>query len=157
MSVKPRIGSLSGADCRIGIVMGRFNSFITDRLLDGAVGALTQHGVPEESIDCVAVPGALEIPVTAKVMASKGGYDGLVAIGCVIRGATPHFEYVAAECTRGLQSVSLDLSLPIGFGVLTVDTLDQAIERAGSKAGNKGAEAALAVLETLNLLRELRA
>lgn len=140
---------------RIGIAAARFNSFISDRLLEGAVAALRRAGVSEPSVTVLRTPGAFELPIALKRMAVTGKYDGLVAIGCVIRGATPHFDYVAGECARGVQSVSLECSVPIGFGVLTVDTLEQAIDRAGAKYGNKGEEAARAVLEMLEALRDV--
>ncbi len=142
-------------DIKIGIVLGRFNSFITDRLLEGAVEVLRQHGIDDENITCVKVPGAFEIPLAVKHMAQSNDYDGILALGCVIRGATPHFDYVAGECARGVQQASLESGVPVGFGVLTVDTIEQAIERAGTKAGNKGIDSALAVLETLDVIRQL--
>ncbi len=153
--MKTIIGSFQSSDVTIGIVLGRFNSFITVRLLDAAAETLRQHGVKDDNVTCVKVPGAFEIPVVAKRMAQSGSYDAILTLGCVIRGATPHFDYVAGECARGVQQVSVDTGLPVGFGVLTVDTIEQAIERAGSKAGNKGADAALAVLETLDVVRQL--
>jgi 6,7-dimethyl-8-ribityllumazine synthase len=153
--MKTITGTFQTSDVTIGIVVGRFNSFITDRLLDAAIETLQQHGVGEDNVTCVKVPGAFEIPVVVKRMAQSGNYDAILALGCVIRGATPHFDYVAGECARGVQQVSVDSGLPVSFGVLTVDTIEQAIERAGSKAGNKGADAALAVLETLDVIRQL--
>jgi len=140
---------------RIGIVLGRFNSFIGDRLLEGAVDVLVRHGGNESDIEVVRVPGAYEMPLAAKKMAASGKYDALIALGAVIRGATPHFDYVAGECSKGLTQVSMDSGLPVGFGVLTVDTIEQAVERAGTKAGNKGADAALAAIEMVNLLKKL--
>lgn len=148
-------GRLAGEGVRAGLLATRWNDFIVERLLKGAVGTLTQHGVKREHITIVHVPGAYELPLAAQKAAASGRFDVLVALGAVIRGATAHFEYVAGECTSGLTRASLDAGVPIGFGVLTVDTLEQAIERAGSKAGNKGAEAALASLEMLSLLRQL--
>ena len=143
-------------DARIALVAARFNSFIVRGLIDGAADTLRRHGVPETSIDLIWTPGSFELPLAAQRLAASERYDGIVALGAVIRGGTPHFEYVAGECTKGLASVSLRYDIPIGFGVLTVDTIDQAVERAGTKAGNKGAEAALSVLEMVSLLRRLK-
>lgn len=148
-------GDMIARGMRTGIVLGRFNSFIGDRLLEGAVDALVRHGANEADIDVVRVPGAYEMPLAAKRMAASNKYDALVALGAVIRGATPHFEYVAGECSKGLTQVSMDSGIPVGFGVLTVDTIEQAVERAGTKAGNKGADAALAAIEMVNLIRKL--
>jgi len=148
-------GELMAKGMRIGIVLGRFNSFIGDRLLEGAVDVLVRHGGNESDIEVVRVPGAYEMPLAAKKMAASGKYDALIALGAVIRGATPHFDYVAGECSKGLTQVSMDSGLPVGFGVLTVDTIEQAVERAGTKAGNKGADAALAAIEMVNLLKKL--
>lgn len=153
--MKTITGNYNSSDVKIGIVLGRFNSFISDRLLEGALETLQQHGVKNENVTCAKVPGAFEIPVVAKHMAQSNDYDGILALGCVIRGATPHFDYVAGECASGVQQVSLNSGMPIGFGVLTVDTIEQAIERAGTKAGNKGIDTALAVLETLDVIRQL--
>jgi 6,7-dimethyl-8-ribityllumazine synthase len=150
-------GILSGDGVRVGLIATRWNDFVVDRLVRGAVGALTQHGVAEADITLIQVPGAFELPLAAQRAAASGRFDMLVALGTVIRGATPHFEYVAGECAGGLSRASLDAGIPLGFGVLTVDTLDQAIERAGAKAGNKGAEAALAALEMLSLMRQFEA
>ena len=155
MAYKKIEGELNGSGLRLAVVCGRFNSFITDSLLSGAIETLVRHGVQESAINVVKVPGAFEIPVTVKTMAESGEFDGILAIGAVIRGGTPHFEYVAGECVKGIASVALSTGVPIGFGVLTVDSIEQAIERAGTKAGNKGAEAAEAVLETANLLKKL--
>lgn len=154
--VKNIDGDLSARGTRFGITVARFNSFISDRLLEGALDALTRHGADNANIEVVRVPGAFEMPLALKVMAESKKYDALIALGCVIRGETPHFEYVAGECSRGVSQVSLQYSLPVGFGVLTVDTIAQAIERAGAKAGNKGADAALTVIEMVNLLKKLR-
>ena len=141
---------------RFALVAGRFNSFIVDHLVQAAVETLTGHGIDQSDIDLVYVPGAFEIPLAVQRMAAKeDAYDAIIALGCVIRGATPHFEYVAGECARGLAAVSLEYDVPVAFGVLTVDTIEQAIERAGTKAGNKGAEAALAALEMVSLFRRL--
>ena len=149
-------GDLLARTARFGIVLARFNGFIGEQLLAGAVDALVRHGADPAGIDVVRVPGAFEIPLALKTMATGGRYDALIALGAVIRGATPHFEYVAGECTKGLAQVSMQYDIPIGFGVLTVDSIEQAIERAGTKAGNKGADAALTVLEMVNLMKKLR-
>lgn len=148
-------GEFSGAGQSIAIVLGRFNNFIGDALLAGAVDVLTRNNVKEESISVVYVPGAFEIPLAVKKLADSGDYDGVVALGAVIRGSTPHFDYVAGECAKGLNSVQLSSGVPIGFGVLTVDSIEQAIERAGTKAGNKGAEAAMTVVEMVNVLKKI--
>lgn len=145
-------GHLLGTGRRLAIVVARFNELIGRQLLAGAVDALRRHGVEEAAIVTVWVPGAFEIPLVAKRLAASGRYDALVALGAVIRGATPHFDYVAANVASGLARVSLDTGVPVTFGVLTTDTIEQAIERAGTKAGNKGADAALAALEMANLL-----
>lgn len=152
MSHKIIQGELQGANQKLAIVVGRFNSFIGDALLSGAIDTLKRHSVKEENITVAYVPGAFEIPLLVSKMANSGDYDGVIALGAVIRGSTPHFEYVAGECAKGLSRVQLDSGLPVGFGVLTVDSIEQAIERAGTKAGNKGAEAAITVLEMVNLL-----
>lgn len=149
-------GDLLARTARFGIVLARFNGFIGEQLLAGAVDALVRHGADPANIDVVRVPGAFEIPLALKTMATGGRYDALIALGAVIRGATPHFEYVAGECTKGIAQVSMQYDIPIGFGVLTVDSIEQAIERAGTKAGNKGADAALTVLEMVNLMKKLR-
>ncbi len=148
-------GDLQPRGARFGIVLARFNSFIGEPLLNGATDTLIRHGVDASSIVVVRVPGAHEIPLAVKRMAASGNYDAIVALGAVIRGATPHFEYVAGECSKGLAQVSLQFDIPVGFGVLTVDTIEQAIERAGTKSGNKGADAALAALEMVNVLKEI--
>lgn len=148
-------GDLQIAEARVGIVVGRFNSYIVDSLLSGAIDTLTRCGITGEHVTVARVPGAFELPLAADKMASSGKYDGLVALGAVIRGATPHFDYVAGECSKGLASVALQRGVPVGFGVLTTDTVEQAIERAGSKAGNKGADAALSTVEMISLLRKL--
>ncbi|AEJ42902.1 6,7-dimethyl-8-ribityllumazine synthase [Alicyclobacillus acidocaldarius] len=150
-------GNFIGQDLRIGIVASRFNEFITSKLVEGALDALRRHGVSEEHIELAWAPGAYEIPVVARWMAESGRYDAVVALGCVIRGATAHFDYVAGEAARGIAQVSRDTGVPVMFGVLTTDTLEQAIERAGTKAGNKGAEAALGAIEMATLRRALRA
>lgn len=148
-------GALSGAGLRVAIVVTRWNDFIVDRLLDGAKDALRRHGVEEGRIDIAVAPGAYEVPFAARKLAATGRYDAIVALGCVIRGATPHFDYVAGEAARGVAAVAHDTGVPVAFGVLTVDTIEQAIERAGTKAGNKGAEAALAAIEMANLCRSI--
>jgi 6,7-dimethyl-8-ribityllumazine synthase len=150
-------GDLVVRGARVGIVLARFNSFIGERLLEGALDALVRHGAERSHVDVARVPGAFEIPLALKQMAASKKYDGLIALGCVIRGETPHFEYVAGEATRGITQVGQQFDIPVGFGLLTVDTIEQAIERAGAKAGNKGADAALAVIEMVNLLKKLRA
>lgn len=148
-------GPLLAKDLRIGIVASRFNGFIVDALVSGAVDALVRHGVRERDITLVRVPGAWEIPMAVKRMAARRRFDAVIALGAVIRGATPHFEYVAGECVKGIAQASLGEDVPVAFGVLTTDTIEQAIERAGTKAGNKGADAAMSAIEMVNLLRQL--
>ncbi len=148
-------GDMTIREGRIAIVVARFNSFVVESLLSGALDTLKRHGLAEQNVDIVRVPGAFEMPLATKRLAAGKQYDAIIAIGAVIRGGTPHFEYVAGECTKGLSSVSLEYDIPVSFGVLTVDTIEQAIERAGTKAGNKGAEAALSAIEMVNLLRGL--
>jgi 6,7-dimethyl-8-ribityllumazine synthase len=148
-------GKLDARGQKIGIVVSRFNSFITERLLEGAVDALVRHGADEQAIHIARVPGAFEIPLAAKKMAASGAYDAIIALGAVIRGSTPHFDYVSSEVTKGVAAVSLESGVPISFGVLTTDSIEQAVERAGTKAGNKGFEAAVTVIETVNLLRSI--
>ncbi len=148
-------GNVSAADMRVGIIVSRWNEFITDRLLQGALDELRRHGADEANITVVHVPGSFEISLAAKAMAETGTYDALVALGCVIRGATGHYEFVASAVTNGINTVTLQCGIPIGFGVLTTETLEQAIERAGSKAGNKGAEAALTAVEMADLVRKI--
>ncbi|MCW8829183.1 MAG: 6,7-dimethyl-8-ribityllumazine synthase [Gammaproteobacteria bacterium] len=140
---------------RFGIVVGRFNSFVVESLVDGAVDTLKRHGASEETIEIIRVPGAYEIPLVAKRMAMSKKYDAIIALGAVIRGGTPHFEFVAGECSKGLAQVMMEHDVPVAFGVLTVDTIEQAIERAGTKAGNKGVEAALSAIEMVNLMPQL--
>jgi len=147
--------AMDGAGLKIAIVATRWNDFIIERLVAGAKSALRQHGVDENAIDIAWAPGAYEVPFVARKLAASGRYHGVAALGCVIRGATPHFDYVAGEAARGVANAAHDTGVPISFGVLTVDTIEQAIERAGTKAGNKGAEAALACLETINLCRAI--
>ncbi len=149
-------GKLLAQGLRFGIVISRFNDFICDRLLGGALDALKRSGGSEEQIDVFKVPGAFEIPLIAKQVALSGRYDAVICLGAVIRGATPHFDYVANEVSKGIASVSLDSNVPIAFGVLTTDTLEQAIERAGSKAGNKGWDAAMAAIEMVNLIKQVK-
>jgi 6,7-dimethyl-8-ribityllumazine synthase len=136
--------------------VSRFNGFIVERLLSGAVEALQKHGVEDREISIIKVPGAFELPLAVKTMAESANYDAIIALGAVIRGGTAHFEYVAGECVKGISHVGLTLGLPVSFGVLTVDTIEQAIERAGSKAGNKGEEAALTAMEMLSLMRQIK-
>lgn len=150
-------GLFNVTDCRIGIVVSRWNSFITDKLLEGAVDALGRHGVDESQIDAVYCPGSFEIPLVTSKLAEKGTYDAIICLGVVIRGATPHFDFVAGSATRGISDVMLKYQIPVGFGLLTTDTIEQAVERAGTKAGNKGAEAAMTVLEMISLSRNIQA
>jgi len=155
MSIKSMRGNLVAKQTRFGIVAGRFNEFIVSQLVAGAIDTLTQHGVVEKDIEVLYVPGAFEIPLAAKRLAASGEYQAIIALGAVIRGGTPHFDYVAGSCTRGLADVQMTYDIPVGFGVLTVDSIEQAIERAGTKAGNKGVDAALAALEMVNVLAQL--
>jgi len=148
-------GDMTIREGRIAIVVARFNGFVVESLLSGALDTLKRHGLAEKNVQIVRVPGAFEMPLAAKRVAASKQYDAIIAIGAVIRGGTPHFEYVAGECTKGLSAVSMEYDIPVGFGVLTVDSIEQAIERSGTKAGNKGAEAALSAIEMINLLREL--
>lgn len=148
-------GKIIAHDYRFGIVISRFNEFISGKLLSGALDAFHRHDVQKKNIEIAWVPGALEIPLVAQKMAHGGKYDAVVCLGAVIRGATPHFEYVAAEAAKGIAKVALDTGLPIIFGIITSDTLEQAIERAGSKAGNKGAEAAINAIEMADLNRQM--
>jgi len=150
------IGELSARGLRFGIAVSRFNSFITDRLLSAAVDALERSGAQSGDVDVVHVPGAFELPLSTKKMAQTGNYDALIAIGCVLRGETAHYDYVCAETSRGLQLAQMDSGVPIIFCVLTCDTLEQAIDRAGLKSGNKGFEAGLAAIEMAQLSRKLR-
>lgn len=148
-------GDYAVGKARFGIVLARFNGFVVERLLEGALDALKRHGVAEGAIEVVRVPGAFELPLVAQTMARGERYDAIVALGAVIRGATPHFDYVAAESAKGLASVALASGLPVINGVLTTDTIEQAIERAGTKAGNKGWDAAMTALEMVSLLKRL--
>lgn len=148
-------GDLSARDVRIACVAARFNDFVVEPLVRGALDALKRHGVGEKQIEIVRVPGAFEIPIVARKLAMSRRYDALIALGAVIRGETPHFDYVAGECASGLSRIALESGVPIAFGVLTTDTVEQAMDRAGGKAGNKGADAALTAIEMVNLLRRL--
>lgn len=148
-------GGLQVNSAKFAIIVGRFNSFITDSLLQGAIDTLVRHGANEADITVIKAPGAFELPLIAAEVAKSKKPDAIIAIGAVIRGGTPHFDYVAGECTKGLAQVMMQYHLPVAFGVLTVDTIEQAIERAGTKAGNKGGEAALSAIEMVNTLRNL--
>ena len=142
---------------RYGIVLARFNSFIVERLLEGAVDTLRRHGVKDKDLTIVRVPGAYELPLAAQAMAKSGKHDAIIALGCVIRGATPHFDYVAGESAKGLAGVSMDSGLPVSFGVLTTDTIAQAVARAGTKAGTTGVDAAMGAMEMVSLMKQLKA
>lgn len=148
-------GDLQGKGRKIGIIVARFNSFISEKLLEGAMDSLVRSGVAEDDIDVARVPGAFEIPLVAQKMAKGGRYDAVICIGVVIRGATPHFDYVAGEVAKGTAQVMLDTGVPVLFGVLTTESIEQAIERAGTKAGNKGSDVAVAALEMINLVEKL--
>ncbi|MGM0577484.1 MAG: 6,7-dimethyl-8-ribityllumazine synthase [Myxococcota bacterium] len=148
-------GNLNAAGGRWGVVVSRWNSFITERLLEGAVDAVVRHGGDADAITVARVPGSFELPLAVQRMARSGEYDAIIALGCVIRGATPHFDYVAAEVSKGVAAASMDTGVPVGFGVLTTDTIEQAVERAGTKAGNKGWEAATAAMEMVDLFRSM--
>ena len=154
-TIKTIEGNFSNASARYSIVVSRWNSFVVDKLLDGALECLRKHGVQDRDITVVKVPGAWELPVAVKKIFDQDDCDAVIALGAVIRGGTPHFEYVAGECVKGLGQLSLQSGKPVTFGVLTVDTIEQAIERAGTKAGNKGEEAALTAVEMVSLLRQL--
>jgi len=155
MTIKTFEGEFNVANTRFVIVAAKFNSFIVDHLLKGAVATLKQHGVTEENIHIVHVPGAFELPAIVKKVAASKRYDAVITLGAVIRGGTPHFDYVAGECAKGIGAVAMEYDIPVTFGVLTVDTIEQAIERAGTKAGNKGAEAAVTAIEMVSLMRAL--
>ena len=155
-NIKTLEGTLSNVGGRYGIVVARFNSFVVEALLDGAVDALVRHGVSRDDIEIIRVPGAWEMPVAVKKVIEKRSYDAVIALGAVIRGGTPHFEYVAGECTRGIGEVALRSGKPVAFGVLTVDTLEQAVFRSSDDAENKGVEAAMSAVEMVNLLSALR-
>jgi len=148
-------GHLLGQGLKFGLVLGRFNEFITNRLLGGALDALNRHGVAEQDIEVAWVPGAFEIPLAARKMVSMKKYDAVICLGAVIRGATPHFDYIAAEVAKGVAKVGLDSGIPTIFGVITAETIEQAIERAGTKAGNKGWDAAITAIEMANLLKNM--
>ena len=155
MAVHTIEGDLIVSSARFCLVVSRFNGFIGDSLLRGALETLRRHGAAEGDLQVVKVPGAVELPLVVQRVAAAGGFDAIIALGAVIRGGTPHFEYVAGGCAKGLAAVAMKYDLPVAFGVLTVDTIEQAIERAGTKAGNKGVEAALSAIEMVNLMREL--
>jgi 6,7-dimethyl-8-ribityllumazine synthase len=148
-------GELQAKGLKFGIVVSRFNDFITGRLLEGAVDALLRHGAKEEDIDVIKVPGAFEIPLATKKAAAKGAYNAVICLGTVIRGATPHFDYVAAEVSKGIAVVSLETGVPVAFGVITSDTIEQAVERAGTKSGNKGFDAAMTAIEMAQVLKKI--
>jgi len=153
MNIKTFEGEMVVDNAKFGIVISRFNSFLVESLLEGAVDTILRHGGSEADIEIIRVPGAVEIPLAAKRMAASKKYDAIIALGAVIRGGTPHFEFVANENSKGLAQVCMEYDLPVAFGVLTVDTIEQAIERSGTKAGNKGTEAALSAIEMVNLLK----
>ncbi|MBE1423685.1 MAG: 6,7-dimethyl-8-ribityllumazine synthase [Desulfomicrobium apsheronum] len=155
LHIKTIEGQMQAQDQKFTIIASRFNDFIVDRLIGGAVDYLLRHGATRENITLIRVPGAFEMPLVAQKVARSGKADAIVCVGAVIRGATPHFDYVCSEATKGIAHVSMDTGVPIGFGLLTTDTLEQSIERAGSKGGNKGVEAASAVLETLRVLQQI--
>ena len=148
-------GKLVADNSKFAILVARFNSFIVESLLEGAIDTLKRHGVQESAIEVIRVPGAFEMPIAAQRIAATKKYDAIIALSAVIRGGTPHFDYVAGECVKGLSQVSLNANIPVSFGVLTVDSIEQAIERAGTKAGNKGGEAAITALEMVNLFAEM--
>lgn len=155
MSIKTIEGGFAQANARYAIVVARFNSFVVESLLSGAVDTLKRHGVDESNITVVRVPGAWELPLVAKKLAAKGGHDAIIALGAVIRGGTPHFDFVCNEAAKGLGVVGLEFGLPVIFGVLTTDSIEQAIERSGTKAGNKGSDAALGAIEMVSVLRAI--
>lgn len=150
-------GKLIGKDLKVAIVVSRFNDFITGRLLEGAKDTLIRHDVNEDNIDVAFVPGAFEIPLVAKKLASSGNYDAVITLGCVIRGATSHYDYVCNEVAKGISKVNDQTNVPVIFGILTTESIEQAVERAGTKAGNKGAEAAVSAIEMANLLKSIKA
>ena len=155
MTVQTLEGQLVSGKGHYTLVVGRWNSFVVEHLLEGAMDTLRRHGVSDEQMKIVRAPGAFEIPLVCKKLAAKGDTDAIIALGAVIRGGTPHFEHVAGECTKGIAQVSLEYGLPIAFGVLTVDSIEQAVERSGTKAGNKGAEAAMSAIEMVDLLAQV--
>ncbi|MBI5098938.1 MAG: 6,7-dimethyl-8-ribityllumazine synthase [Nitrospirae bacterium] len=148
-------GELQAEGLKFAIIVSRFNEFITGKLLEGAVDALIRHGAAEKNIDIIKVPGSFEIPLVAKKAAQKKSYDAVICLGTIIRGATPHFDYVAAEAAKGIATASMETGIPIAFGVLTTDTIEQAVERAGTKSGNKGWDAAMVAIEMAQLLKKL--
>lgn len=148
-------GDLQAKGLKFAIIISRFNEFITGKLLDGAVDALVRHGASEQDIDLIKVPGSFELPLTAKIIAAKKSCDAVICLGTVIRGATPHFDYVAAEAAKGIATASMDTGVPIAFGVLTTDTIEQAVERAGTKSGNKGWDAAMVAIEMAQLFKKI--
>lgn len=149
-------GKLDATGLRFGIVISRFNSFICERLLEGAVDALVRHGAEDAAIQVIRVPGAFEMPLIAQKIAKSGRHDAVICLGAIIRGSTPHFDFVSAEVTRGIATASMETGIPISFGVLTTDTIEQAIERAGTKSGNKGFDAAMSALEMANICKNLK-
>jgi 6,7-dimethyl-8-ribityllumazine synthase len=153
--IKTIEGTFGDGGGNYGIVVGRWNSFVVERLLEAAVDTLRRHGVGDKQITIVRAPGAFEIPLVCKKIAAAGKVDAIIALGAVIRGGTPHFEYVAGECTKGIAGVSMEFGIPVSFGVLTVDTIEQAVERAGTKGGNKGEEAAMSALEMVSLMGKI--
>jgi 6,7-dimethyl-8-ribityllumazine synthase len=148
-------GELQAEGLKFAIIVSRFNDFITNKLLDGAVDALVRHGSSEKNIDVIKVPGAFELPLIAKIVAEKKSYDAVICLGTVIRGATPHFDYVAGEAAKGIATASMETGIPIAFGVITSDNIEQAVERAGSKSGNKGWDAAMVAIEMAQLIKKL--
>lgn len=148
-------GELQAKGLKFAVIVSRFNDFITNKLLDGSIDALLRHGASEQNIDVIRVPGAFEIPLTAKTVAGRKKYDALICLGTIIRGATPHFDYVAAEASKGVATASMETGTPIAFGIITSDTIEQAVERAGSKSGNKGWDAAMVAIEMAQLLKKL--
>jgi len=154
VDIKTYEGQLVVSEARFGLAVSRFNAFIGESLLQGALDTLLRHGAQSHNIEIARVPGAFELPLLVQRMARRGKYDAVIALGAVIRGGTPHFDYVAGECVKGLAQIAVANDIPVAFGVLTVDTIEQAIERAGTKAGNKGAEAAMSAIEMVNLLKQ---
>ena len=148
-------GSLVATGLKIGVVVARWNDFMSNKLLEGAEDCLIRHGVDKKNIDVAKVPGSFELPLGVKKMAKSDRYDAIVCLGVIIRGATPHFDFIAAETTKGIAQVSLDKEIPVSYGIITSDSMEQAIERSGSKAGNKGAEAALAAIEMVNVIKQI--
>lgn len=155
-NIKCYEGKVIGENIRIGIVASRFNDFIVSRLLEGAIDALKRHGIKDEYIETALVPGAFEIPLMAKTMAKSGKYNGIICVGAVIKGLTPHFDYVCSEVSKGIAAINLEQEIPVAFGILTTNNLEEAIERAGTKSGNKGYDAAVTTLEMVNLLKEFK-